>query len=169
MSRRSVLGPLTLFAAACGGSSADLLDPTALAELAPSQVTSTNFIQAVSFSRFIPCANDGAGETVMFSGSLHQVFHTTVSASGNATTRSHVQPQGMSGTGLVTGMKYQGTGVEQATITSQVNQLITYVNNFRLIGQGPGNNWSVHENLHLTVHPDGTVSADHDNFSVECK
>ena len=45
---------------------------------------------------------------------------------------------------------------------------MTFVNNFRMIGQGPGNNFDVHENEHITVTPDGTVSVFHDNFSVTC-
>jgi hypothetical protein len=68
--------------------------------------------------------------------------------------------------------KYQATGVTQdyfkgAFNNGQFNQ--TFVNNFRIIGQGPGNNFLVHENFHLTINANGEVTATHDNFSVECK
>jgi hypothetical protein len=38
-----------------------------------------------------------------------------------------------------------------------------------MIGQGPGNNFSVHETEHITVLPDFTVTVFFDNFSVTCK
>jgi hypothetical protein len=43
------------------------------------------------------------------------------------------------------------------------------VNNFRIIGQGTGNNFLVHETFHITVNADGTMTASVDNFSVDCK
>ena len=49
----------------------------------------------------------------------------------------------------------------------QFNQ--TFINNFRIIGQGPGNNFLVHENFHLTINANGDVTTVHDNFSVDCK
>src|SRR5215467_3765370 len=45
----------------------------------------------------------------------------------------------------------------------------TLVNNFRIIGQGTGNNFLVHETFHITVNADGTMTAFVDNFSVDCK
>lgn len=32
----------------------------------------------------------------------------------------------------------------------------------------PGNNFMVHENFHVTVNANGTVTSVHDNFSVTC-
>jgi hypothetical protein len=49
----------------------------------------------------------------------------------------------------------------------QFNQ--TFVNNFRIIGQGPGNNFLLHETFHLTVNANGELTTIHDNFSVDCK
>jgi hypothetical protein len=43
------------------------------------------------------------------------------------------------------------------------------VNNFRLIGQGSGNNLQVHQNVHITINANGTVTATVDNTSVDCK
>jgi len=84
----------------------------------------------------------------------------------------HFQPQGISGTGEMTGEKYQATGVTQESFKNsfqngQANS--TYVNNFRIIGQGPGNNFLVHETLHFTINAKGAVTVFHDNFSVACK
>lgn len=82
------------------------------------------------------------------------------------------QPQGLSGAGLITGDIYQGVGVTQNTFESsfvngQASQ--TFVNNFRIVGHGPGNNYMIHENLHLTINAAGEVSTYHDNFSADCK
>ena len=45
----------------------------------------------------------------------------------------------------------------------------TFVNNFRIIGQGPGNNFLLHEDFHITVNANGDVITSHDNFSADCK
>jgi len=43
------------------------------------------------------------------------------------------------------------------------------VNNFYMIGQGPGNNFKVHETYHYTIDANGELTAFVDNFSVTCK
>ncbi|MBI4420235.1 MAG: hypothetical protein HY560_05360, partial [Gemmatimonadetes bacterium] len=45
----------------------------------------------------------------------------------------------------------------------------TYVNNFRIIGEGSGNNLLVHATSHITVNANGELTAVVDNFSVECR
>ena len=118
---------------------------------------------------FVPCAAGGAGEDVALSGTLHVLFHTTIDNSGGFHTKFHFQPQGISGMGLTTGDKYQATGETQGTDNGKVGFESTFVNNFKIIGQGPGNNFLVHENFHITVNANGEVTASVDNFSVECK
>src|SRR5216117_4238298 len=54
---------------------------------------------------FVPCANGGAGELIEVSGPLHVLSQLTISNSGNVVLYSHFQPQGISGTGFVTGDK----------------------------------------------------------------
>ncbi|OLC57695.1 MAG: hypothetical protein AUH85_02690 [Chloroflexi bacterium 13_1_40CM_4_68_4] len=124
-----------------------------------------------SLTVFVPCANSGAGEPVMLSGDLHILFAFEVDSSGGLHGKIHFQPQSVSGTGVVTGAKYQGTGVEQDEFTaaSSGTSETTYINNFRIIGQGPGNNFLVHETLHLTLKANGDVTAFVDNFSIDCK
>jgi hypothetical protein len=133
--------------------------------------TTTNMQIPITLIVFVPCANDGAGELIEVSGDLHALFHTTISSSGNFSTKFHFQPQGISGVGLTTGDKYQATGVTQDEFHSNAPLPITetYVNNFRMIGQGPGNNFAVHENFHITINANGEVTAIHDNFRVTCK
>ena len=45
----------------------------------------------------------------------------------------------------------------------------SFVNNFKIVGQGPGNNYLVHENFHVTVSTNGDVTALHDNLTIDCK
>lgn len=119
---------------------------------------------------FVPCALGGAGEFVELSGEVRDLFHVTLDNSGGCLTKFHDNPQGISGTGQTSGDKYQGTGVTQGTSNNcKVGSETTSVNNFRIIGQGPGNNFLLHENLHFTVNANGSVTSFHDNFSVECK
>ena len=120
---------------------------------------------------FVPCANGGAGETVVLSGPLHVLITFTVNGK-NVSGKTHFQPQGISGVGLDTGKTYHATGVTQDHFKGfltdgQFNQ--TFVNNFRIIGQGRGNNFLVHENFHFAVNAKGEVTASHDNFSTVCK
>jgi hypothetical protein len=44
-----------------------------------------------------------------------------------------------------------------------------FINNFKLIGPGPGNNLLIHEDIHVTINANGTLTATHDHFTAECK
>ena len=132
-------------------------------------MTNTSF--PVNISVLIPCAAGGAGEVVTLTGNLHVLMSLTVNAN-NISFDSHFQPEGISGTGSVTGDKYQGTGITRFNFNAGVTGFpfnTTMVNNFRIIGQGTGNNFLVHETFHITVNADGTMTASVDNFSVDCK
>lgn len=135
---------------------------------APASSFTVNTVFPIDLIVFVPCANGGAGEDVALSGNLHDLFHITVN--GNSLhVKTHDQPQGISGTGLVTGDKYQATGVTQDEFNTSFGMEETFINNFRIIGQGPGNNFLVHENFHITINANGTVTASHDNFTIDCK
>ena len=125
----------------------------------------------IDLSVFVPCAADGVGENVNLSGPLLTLISFTINGN-NVWGKYHFQPQGISGTGETTGDKYQATGVTQETFKSsfqnaQAND--TFVNNFRIIGQDPGNNFLVHETLHITINANGVATVFHDNFSIDCK
>jgi hypothetical protein len=125
----------------------------------------------ISLTVFVPCAAGGAGEVVDLSGPLHTLISFTINGN-NVSGYFHFQPQGISGTGETTGAKYQATGVTQESFKSYLQNgqaNFTFVNNFRIIGQGPGNNFLVHETLHLTINADGTLTVSHDNFSADCR
>ena len=125
----------------------------------------------ISLTVFVPCALGGVGEVIDLAGPLHTLISFTINGN-NVSGYSHFQPQGITGTGETSGNKYQATGVTQQSFTQSLRNgqfSLTYVNNFRMIGQGPGNNYLVHETLHMTMNADGTMTVFHDNFGIDCK
>jgi hypothetical protein len=121
-------------------------------------------------SEFIPCANQGNGEVVDFSGSLHVVISSTVNGN-NIHLNTLFNPQGAKGVGETTGDVWQATGETREDLTASVSSFPftnTFVNNFKLI-DGPDGSFLIHENFHVTVNADGTTTALHDNFTFTCK
>ena len=90
----------------------------------------------------------------------------------NVTGKEQSQPQGGSLVGETTGDTYRATGGTKRSFEGSLQDgqsTFTFVNNFRLIGPGPGNNLFVHETFHITVNADGDVTVVHDSGSVDCK
>ena len=121
------------------------------------------------FVLFVPCAAHGAGEIVTFTGHFHFLIVTVIDDQGGFHSKFTNQPQGISGIGLSTGAKYQATGQTQGTFNGKVGFETTFIDNVRIVGQGPGNNFLIHETFHMTVNPDGTVTAFVDHVSIECR
>jgi hypothetical protein len=165
--------PLAVAVLAALAACSDAAPPTAPDAGRPLLAASTlndNQIVPLDLVVFVDCADGGAGELVALSGRLHAIVQITESSSGNYHVRTHFQPQDLAGVGLTTGDRYRGTGVtqDQLVINGVFPMTYTYVNNFRMIGQGPGNNFQVHENYHLTINANGVVTVDRDNFSSSC-
>ena len=89
----------------------------------------------------------------------------------DATVKGHFQPQGLTGVGLTTGDKYQATGVTQEIdhFGAGFPIISTFINNFRFIGAGPGNNLLFHEESHVTINANGVITALVDHISLECR
>lgn len=119
----------------------------------------------------IPCANGGAGEEVLLTGNLH--VQTSYVINGNVVRgRFHDQPEGVSGYGSVSGDRYEATGVSQGEFKSSLHNgqaIVSFINNFRIIGQGPGNNYLVHENIHLIINANGDHTTVVDGVEADCK
>ena len=130
-----------------------------------------NDTTVINLQVFVPCALGGTGEVVDLAGPLHTLMTFTINGN-NVSGGFHFQPQGITGTGETSGDKYQATGETQQSFSASLQNgqtSLTFVNNFRIIGQGPGNNYLVHETFHFTINADGTTTVTHDNFSVDCK
>ena len=141
------------------------------AALAQALAITTNDFVPFALITFVPCADGGAGELVLVQGTLHLQDHITIN-NGRANIKTHAQPQGATGVGLTTGDSYQATGVtqEQDSIPL-INGAaeFTFVNNFKIIGQGPDNNFLVHQTVHQTINANGDVTTTIVNQSVECR
>ena len=118
---------------------------------------------------FVPCANGGAGEEVQLTGTIHDLFHLSFDNAGGVHVKAHRNPQGVTGVGLTTGDSYRATGVTQFTFNAKVGVQDTFVNNFRIIGRGRGNNLLAHELVHITVNANGTITTMQDRVSIDCK
>lgn len=145
-------------------------DQDDVGSLAKATTVTTNITSTFDVTLFVPCAVGGAGEFVHVSGPLKELFHVTLDGNGGFHLTNSFNPQGVSGVGLTSGDKYQATGGTRETLNALGLPFETsFVNNFRFIGQGPGNNFLVHENFHLTINANGTVTSTHDNLSSDCK
>jgi hypothetical protein len=125
----------------------------------------------INFLAYVPCALDGAGELVELQGDLHSVFHVTEDGSGGFHIGGLSSYQGVSGVGQTSGDSYQANGGSHFRFNAgdPLPFTDTFVDNFRIIGQGPGNNFLVHYNYHVTVNANGELTASVDNFKAECK
>ena len=168
---------------ACGGGQSGFTNPPLNTQAARRQLpavsnasastqgVSTNISVPIQLTVFIPCANGGSGDTITLSGNLHELISFTITAN-NIHLNELVNPQGISGVSSLTGQKYQGTGEtrQDANIANAgFPAEATFVNNFKIIGQSTGNNYLVHENAHITINANGTVTATQDNLSITCK
>lgn len=143
-----------------------LLQPGSVSAAATTITLSQSF--PVNIPVYIPCAAGGTGEYVLLSGNLHDLFSLTLDSKGGFHLTYLDNPQGITGVGWTTGAKYQGTGQTGGTLNGSVGYEETYVNNFRMIGQGPGNNFMVHDTYHITFNANGTLTVYVDNYSAVC-
>ena len=92
-----------------------VLTTLAGAAVARAQATTVTTNEQIPFSQlvFVPCADSGAGELILISGTLHVLSHVTIDAQGGLHAKIHFQPQGATGVGLTTGDTYHATGVTQ--------------------------------------------------------
>ena len=105
---------------------------------AEAEVTTTN--ENIDMKRYvyIPCTE----EWVYLNGTLHVMTHATLNDNG-IHIKTHFNPKGISGVGLVTGNTYHATGVTQYNFNINEGVTDTYINNFRIISKGSGENYMV--------------------------
>lgn len=147
-----------------------MLAMTTLVFAGPSTGAAESTAIPVALTVWVPCALDGGGELVSLEGQLHVIAHTVQRSSTTWITVSGVNPQGVVGTGHVSGDIYRGTGHTGArTVSTAAGERISQTNSFGLIGPGPGNNLLAHANWHITVLQDGSIVGQVDNVSLECR
>jgi hypothetical protein len=130
----------------------------------------TNESFPLSLTAFVPCANDGIGELVDVSGNLHILVTATIN-NNHVSGTTHYQPQGVVGEGRDTGDKYHAVGITRDHFSGELqggSYTYTFTNSFMIIGQGPGNNFTVHETIHITINANGETTVEVDNFKTAC-
>jgi hypothetical protein len=144
----------------------------ALAAPATSHAEVLNFTSPLDFTRFVPCANGGAGELVHVTGTLVWRISTSTDGSGGLHSTTHIRPTGVDAVGLTSGAKYQFISQSRDVFNQQgdsIGSVLMSVNISRLIGAGPGNNSWEHNLVHVTVNANGTVTANFFPVNTQCK
>ena len=135
------------------------------------QTSTSSSIVPFKMGAWVACANDGAGETVDLEGQPRFVTFTATDERGGTSEKTHVQPWGVWGMGRVTGARYKGVGMTQEQIYDVPigESRYSFVNNFRLIGKGPGNDLHIHTVTHMSTDDNGVMVAAVEVESTECK
>jgi hypothetical protein len=142
---------------------AGLLLLAAMPEITNAQAISS--MNEISFSTFIPCANDGLGEAAVGTLVMHNLI---VTDKRGITKKTHSQPAGGSLVGLVTGTVYHPTGVTQSVTNLNSAYTDTYINRYHMVGEG-GIQYFVRVTYHLTVNANGEIVVLLDKVNTTCK
>lgn len=156
----SLLSLIVLAACADSPTSPELMQ----VESGPSFAVVQNEKVPFSFSFTSPCT----GETVVFSGTQHQLFRVTEDEAGGFHVGVSINWQNVTGT-APSGTKYQiPLTLKQSVNFTNGATTATATQNFRVVAQGNADDWSGHILFHVTITPDGTVTAEKFVFDVEC-
>ena len=140
----------------------------ALVGAAQADVT-TNERVSIAYAGYVPCANGGGGELLTGAIDAHILASETVNGSNDAW-QFLFEVHGEL-VGRITGDTYRVAGVERGSYTQSLgsdHSTLTYVNRYRLVGPGPGNDLFVRETAHLTVDADENVIVQRDDFGIDC-
>jgi len=156
------------------------------AHVRPAQAQATTvrtvMVTPVQMTVFVPCALNGLGEQVLLTGQLRSQVTVTEDATGVVHYTHQLIPDGVQGVGQTSGTKYRATGMHyhsgewlHGDPNDPNNPLpnppyhLQYIQNFRVIGQGPGNNFLLHILWRVTVNANGQVTGYVDDYSEECR
>ena len=132
-------------------------------------VTKTTSISSpvVGFFVFNPCNR----KVIVANGVIHDVIGVTINDQ-NVALRTITNFEDAHGVALVTGVEYRlvYASVNQHTAsTTDARLKTTFVNTFNVVGPGPDNHFLVHDFFHVTVTPEGEVTAEHVEFRATCQ
>jgi hypothetical protein len=113
-----------------------------------------------------PCT--GAEGLVQLSGYVQTLLHGTSDGAGGFHVVGHSNYESISGI-TSTGDKYQAVGINRVNVNGKVGMEYNIIEKFMVIAAGPSNNFLVAETFHFTVNANGTITASHDSFRMECK
>lgn len=129
-----------------------------------------------NFRTFVPCAADGAGEYVDFSGYKHEFRHITRDSNGGYQLKVHLSHH-LTGRGDTTGDLYKLVGAGDDYFLYfppdengfAQRHVVTLVITRPVIGIGQAVNGFVHETAHYTMNANGEVAVDFIKRNFTCK
>ena len=127
----------------------------------------TNIETPVDTVQYVPCTM----EYVHFTGTMHEVDHSTLDTSGGVHVVEEFDYQDVSGVGLTTGMIYHAvnSGQNHFNLPGPPPSEFSSVQTLSYISPGPHNNFVVKRTVHLTVNANGVPTSDVFNFEVDCR
>ncbi len=127
-----------------------------------------NTVSPVAGSILVACAASGAGELVDFTGNFHYIYSFTGSSGGPVRYMMTALAQNVVGIGQVTGDSYVLSGgyIENGVLS--MAETLTTLNDFRVIGQGVGNNFIAHTVSHYTINANGELVVDFEITGATC-
>jgi hypothetical protein len=134
--------------------------------LAAAVTLTSNVTQTLGSVRFYPCA----GEYIQLSGDYHTLFHVTFDPTGGTHVLGQYNSKGVSGVGLQSGIGFRAAEGERRStnIFGAPGFETTYIDRFRLIGEGTTPNLWVSVTTHATYAPNQGFTAQITNVSGEC-
>jgi hypothetical protein len=114
--------------------------------------------------------NCSVPETIAFSGMSQSVFHFVLDGQGTAHFSGMSQSNGV-GTGLLTGASYRFAGASSSSTVEAPDTLPyhnTFTDTFLLVSRGSQDNLQMHVTQHVTVTPEGVLTAEVLNTRLEC-
>jgi hypothetical protein len=146
-----------------------LLAVVACGLLAVTSASARAVTERVPFD-FVLAPEEACGEAIQLSGTLLTEFSFTETSGGNVEIGFHFSPQGITGVGLTSGATYHATGETLGTTTIRANGGFsdTFVNNFKIIGEGSAPNFLETDVIHLTVDANGEVTASVEHSMIRC-
>jgi hypothetical protein len=127
--------------------------------------------EAFELPVFIPCANGGLGEEVLFVGTSRVIDHAVIT--GTRVTVFQVVEQHQTGTGPITGDRYELAfayhfkPVSASLVNGQ--STMSFTAHLAITAPGSGNNMYLPLTIHVTVNAAGDITADVERFPVICK
>ncbi len=147
--------------------------PVLPAHAAAEHTRKTNERVPIEYVVFVPCANDGAGETVVLSGTAHILEHVVIDEGEEPAPHVLYRTQiSLSGVGESTGETYRAVVFELDEYTERGDEDTpyqrTFIEHLRLVGQSSGTVFVVRSISHHTVSEAGRVTASFTFETVSC-
>lgn len=133
------------------------------------QASTTTTNEEIEFTSSLP--NPCNGDVVTFQGTMHVTNSVTTDANGGFHLKTHVNYQGVSGTGSPSGINYNvRTSTNETLNDNDAGQFeTTVIQTIKLISQGSAQNYFIHIVFHITVNAAGETTSEVTETRIECR